>query len=61
LQALFAPVAKQLTDEEETIVAELNAVQGKPADLGGYYRPDTELAAKVMRPSKTLNAVIDKL
>jgi isocitrate dehydrogenase len=61
LQALFTPIAKQLSDNEETIVAELNAVQGKPADLGGYYRPDRSLAAKVMRPSRTLNAVIDSL
>jgi isocitrate dehydrogenase len=61
LQAFFTPIAKQLADNEETIVAELNAVQGKPADLGGYYRPDRSLAAKVMRPSRTLNAVIDSL
>jgi len=61
LQAVFTPIAKQLTDHEETIVAELNAVQGKPADLGGYYRPDRTLASKVMRPSRTLNAVIDSL
>jgi isocitrate dehydrogenase len=61
LQALFTPIARQLTDNEETILAELNAVQGKPADLGGYYRPDRLLAAKVMRPSRTLNAVIDTL
>jgi isocitrate dehydrogenase len=61
LKALFAPVAKQLTDNEAKIVAELNEVQGKPAELGGYYRPDKELASKVMRPSATFNAVIDGL
>jgi isocitrate dehydrogenase len=61
LQTLFTPVAKQLTDNEATIVAELNAVQGGPADLGGYYRPDRELTSGVMRPSATLNAVIDAL
>lgn len=61
MQTTFTPVAKQLTDNEETIVAELNAVQGKPADLGGYYRPDRTLATRVMRPSRILNAVIDSL
>ena len=61
LQARFTPVAKQLTDNEQTIVAELNNAQGGPADLGGYYRPDCVLASKVMRPSDTLNAVIDSL
>jgi isocitrate dehydrogenase len=61
LQTLFTPVAKQLTDDEATIIAELNAVQGGPADLGGYYRPDRALTSGVMRPSATLNAVIDGL
>jgi len=61
LKALFAPVAEQLTDNEAKIVAELNEVQGKPAELGGYYRPDKALASKVMRPSPTFNAVIDGL
>jgi isocitrate dehydrogenase len=59
LQTVFAPVAKQLADNEQTIVDELNKVQGKPADIGGYYRPDRELTVKVMRPSGTLNAVLD--
>jgi len=59
LQASFAPIAKQLADNEQTIVDELNNAQGKPADIGGYYRPDRGLTAKVMRPSGTLNAVID--
>ena len=61
LQAVFTPVAQQLSDNETKIVDELNAVQGKPADLGGYYRPNRELTSKVMRPSVTLNAVIDGL
>ena len=61
LQAIFTPIAQQLADNEQTIVAELNAVQGQPADLGGYYRPDKTLTSKVMRPSSTLNAVIDSL
>ncbi len=46
---------------DHTIVAELVEVQGKPADIGGYYRPDAEKASAVMRPSKTLNAAIDAL
>ncbi|MFM0076408.1 NADP-dependent isocitrate dehydrogenase [Paraburkholderia sediminicola] len=58
LAAKFAPLAKQLTDNEQTIVDELSAVQGKPADIGGYYRPDAEMLADVMRPSKTLNAAL---
>ena len=61
LAAAFAPVAAALSDGEDTIVAELLAVQGKPADLGGYYRPDAARTAAVMRPSATMNAVIDAL
>ncbi|MDH5710198.1 MAG: NADP-dependent isocitrate dehydrogenase [Gammaproteobacteria bacterium] len=61
LQTKFTPIAKQLTDNEMKIVEELNAVQGKPAELGGYYRLDKELTAKVMRPSTTLNTLIDSL
>jgi isocitrate dehydrogenase len=58
LAAQFAPLAKQLTDNEATIVAELVAVQGKPVDIGGYYKPDFDKLEKVMRPSKTLNAIL---
>lgn len=61
LQAAFAPIAKELADNEAKIVAELGAVQGKPNDIGGYYRPSPELASKAMRPSATLNAVLAKL
>ena len=61
LKAIFTPVARQLADNESKIVTELNEVQGKPADIGGYYRPDKVLASNVMRPSATLNAVIDGL
>ncbi len=61
LKAQFSPVAKTLADNEEKIVAELNAVQGKPADIGGYYYPNPELTRKVMRPSATLNAAIASL
>ncbi len=57
----FTDVASALTDGEKTIVDELNAAQGSPVDIGGYYMPDDALAAKAMRPSKTLNAVIDAL
>ena len=61
LQAKFAPIAKQLTGNENKIVDELNSVQGRAVDIGGYYRPNKELTAKVMRPSATLNAVIDSI
>jgi isocitrate dehydrogenase len=61
LQARFAPLAKTLTENEATIVAELNAVQGKPADIGGYYAPNPELTAKVMRPSATFNSALAAL
>ncbi|WP_298871662.1 NADP-dependent isocitrate dehydrogenase [uncultured Microbacterium sp.] len=61
LAAVFGPVAEKLASEEQTIVAELNAVQGHHAEIGGYYRPNTELVEKVMRPSATLNAVVDAL
>ena len=58
LQARFAPLAQALADNEQKIVAELAAVQGKPADIGGYYFPDPAKAAAVMRPSATLNALL---
>ncbi len=58
LAARFAPIAEELAANEAKIVAELNAVQGRPIDVGGYYRPDPELAAKAMRPSATLNAIV---
>ncbi|MFW2440882.1 MAG: NADP-dependent isocitrate dehydrogenase [Arenicellales bacterium] len=61
LKALFSPLALQLMENEKTIIDELNSVQGAATDLGGYYRPDREQAAKVMRPSATLNALLDSL
>ena len=61
LQAKFTELAKTLTDNETTIVNELNAVQGKPLDIGGYYFATPELASKAMRPSKTLNDAINAL
>jgi isocitrate dehydrogenase len=58
LAAAFAPVAKALARDEEKILAELAAGQGKPADTGGYYHPDPAKLAAVMRPSATFNAII---
>ncbi|HEY1141051.1 MAG TPA: NADP-dependent isocitrate dehydrogenase [Lysobacter sp.] len=58
LQARFAPLAKALTDNEAKIVEELIAVQGKPVDIGGYYKPDMDKLSKAMRPSATLNAAL---
>ena len=55
----FAPLAQQLTADEQKIVAELTAVQGEPVELGGYYHPDPELASAAMRPSATLNRALD--
>ena len=61
LQAHFAPLAKTLAEQEQQIVAELTDVQGKPADIGGYYLADTEKVNAVMRPSATFNAALDTL
>ncbi len=61
LAKLFAPVAEALESAEQTIVQELNAVQGSPVDLGGYYLPDPQLAEASMRPSPTFNTIIDDL
>ena len=58
LQKYFAPLAKALAEQEKTIVNELSVVQGKPADIGGYYMPDVEKCTAVMRPSPTLNATL---
>jgi isocitrate dehydrogenase len=59
LRAYFAPVAKVLAENEERIAAELLEVQGQAMDVGGYYMPDEVLASKAMRPSVTLNRIID--
>ena len=61
LKALFEPVAKALMQNEDTIIAELNAAQGSPVDIDGYYMPNDQLAYKEMRPSATLNAIIDNM
>jgi isocitrate dehydrogenase len=59
LQAHFAPIAKALTDNEQQIIAEFKAVQGKPADIGGYFAADPEKCKAVMRPSTTLNTILN--
>ncbi|MBL4869130.1 MAG: NADP-dependent isocitrate dehydrogenase [Pseudomonadales bacterium] len=59
LQSHFAPIAKALAENEDKIVEELLAVQGKPVEVGGYYHPNPELIAKAMRPSATFNSIID--
>ena len=61
LQARFIPVAQEMAANEEKIVQELNDAQGQPVDIGGYYHPSEEMTAKAMRPSATLNAIIDAL
>ena len=58
LAAKFAPLAKTLTDNEKKIVDELNSVQGKPVDIGGYYLPDAKKLEAIMRPSATFNAAL---
>ena len=57
----FASVAEELAANEEKIVAELNGAQGPPQDIGGYYRLDPAVAEKAMRPSTTLNRIIDSV
>lgn len=58
LKAHFQPLAAQLSENESTITAELDAAQGSPVDLGGYYRPDAAKRDAAMRPSETLNGII---
>jgi isocitrate dehydrogenase len=57
----FSELARALREEEATITEELLAVQGSPADIGGYFRPDEEKTAAVMRPSRTFNAALESL
>ena len=61
LKARFAEVARQMTENEDKIVQELIDCQGEPVDIGGYYRPDHEKSARAMRPSATLNAIVDAI
>ncbi|MEM7345135.1 MAG: NADP-dependent isocitrate dehydrogenase [Chloroflexota bacterium] len=60
LQARFTALAQALSEQEATIIEELNAAQGQAMDVGGYYHPDQALAAQAMRPSATFNAALDK-
>ena len=57
----FAPLAERLEADEEKIVSELSEVQGSAVELGGYYHPDSEKAARAMRPSPTFNAALERL
>ena len=57
----FEPAARALAENEAKILAELDGAQGKPVDIGGYYQPDEALATAAMRPSQTLNAIIDSI
>jgi len=61
LRIRFAPIAEELVRKENEITSELINAQGKPADIGGYFLPQTDLVTKVMRPSKTLNSIIDSM
>jgi isocitrate dehydrogenase len=61
LASAFSDLAAKLTEQEQTITDELIGVQGEPADIGGYYRPDDEKASAVMRPSKTFNDALASL
>ncbi len=61
LQKKFAPVAKELKANEQNILNELNAIQGKPVDIGGYYAPIFEKAEAAMRPSQTFNAIVNSI
>ena len=61
LAAKFAPLAKKLHESEKKILEELNAVQGKPVDIGGYYKPDFNKLEEIMRPSKLFNDALATL
>ena len=61
LQSQFADIAKELTDNEATIVEELNSAQGSAMEIGGYFHPTPAQASKAMRPSNTLNSILEKL
>jgi len=60
LKAKFAPLAEQLASNEQTVIDELNAAQGAKVDIDGYYYPSADLADAAMRPSTTLNSIIDE-
>jgi len=57
----FTPVSKALKENEAKIIEELLSVEGKPQDIGGYYHPNDAKAEAAMRPSATLNSIIDSI
>ena len=59
LKEVFSKVAKVMEEKEETILSELNAAQGSPVDIGGYYKPDEDKTSNAMRPSQTLNEILE--
>jgi len=61
LKSRFVPIAASLKDNEEKIAGELLAAQGEPMDIGGYFDPDGGLTGKAMRPSATLNGIVDAM
>ncbi len=61
IRSRFTEVARQLADNEDAIIKEMIAAQGKPVDIGGYYRPDQQITEQAMRPSATFNAIIDAM
>lgn len=61
LKAIFTPIAKELTENEAAIDAELIGAQGKAQEIGGYYQPNPALVSKAMRPSTTFNTILDKI
>jgi len=61
IAAIFAPIANAMQESESKINEELIAAQGKPQDIGGYYHPDADKTYAAMRPSATLNAIVDGL
>ena len=61
LATQFAPLAKKLAESESKIIQELQAVQGKPVEIGGYYKPDFSKLEEIMRPSKTFNDALGLL
>ena len=61
LKEFFSKAAEELTENESKIIEELNAAQGKPVDIGGYYYPDEAKTTKEMRPSAAFNSIIDEL
>jgi len=61
LKKIFVTVAKDLSEKESTIMGELSNAQGSPLDIGGYYHPDEEKTEYAMRPSATLNDILERI